>query len=160
MKIKSHNSISELIFTIALFAVFLISGVLLVFFGAGVYQKTTSESNINDTIVTSLSYIQEKVRQCDHEDSVKVVNSNGITALALCSTYNDEKYITYIYYDNGGLKELFIKDGQEIIPSGGETITEINDLSITDNNSLINIILTDTQDNTHELYINASSYMN
>lgn len=157
MKSKKINHMSELLFTVTLFAIFLISGVLSVLFGANVYQKTTSESAVNETIRTSLSYIQEKVRQCDHEASVEVETHHGINTLTLHNTYGTEQYVTYIYYDNGQLKELFTKSDLGFQPASGDSITTIDAFTITQDNSLIHIVMTDSKQQAHELYIHASS---
>ena len=44
------------------------------------------------------------------------------------SDYNEEAYETYIYADDGYLKELFAEAGTTVSPSAGTEILEINDL--------------------------------
>lgn len=157
MQTKKYHHVSEIIFIVTLFSIFLISGVLLVLFGANVYQKTTSESSVNETIRTSLSYITEKVHQCDQSDSIQIENHNGIDTLALYTVYDTSEYVTYIYYDQGSLKELFIQSNLEFNPAAGNSITEIHAFQISENASLIHILLTDTNDQQHELYIHSNT---
>lgn len=159
MQPGKKNHMSELIFTITLFSLFLILSVLLVLFGANIYQKISAESSVNETMRTSISYIQEKVRQCDHEASVQVENHDGIDTLALHTSLGTDNYVTYIYYYDGSLKELFTKSSLDFNPSAGNSITDISAFSITKDSSLIHIILTDTNNQLHELFIHASSAM-
>ncbi|MDO5403715.1 MAG: DUF4860 domain-containing protein, partial [Eubacteriales bacterium] len=119
---KKH--MSELIFIVTLFSIFLISGVSLVLFGANVYQTITREADVNETTRTSLSYIQEKLHQCDHKGSIQVETHNGTDTLSLYSAYGDKLYVTYIYYHDGSLKELFIKNDLNFNPAAGNITFE------------------------------------
>ena len=44
--------------------------------------------------------------------------------------YNDEIYYTYIYEDEGALKELFVKAGVDVNASAGKTILPVKSFSV------------------------------
>lgn len=157
MAFKRINHTSDWIFTITLFSIFLISGVLLVLFGANVSQKTAGEAAGSRQIRTSLSYITEKIRQCDHQDSVSVFEKNGISALALHSDYNGLGYTTYIYCDDGYLKELFTREDLPFEAAAGNKITPVQRFDIQCTRSLIKLSITDSSQQTHELFIHPNS---
>ncbi|MCB6585629.1 DUF4860 domain-containing protein, partial [Streptococcus gordonii] len=69
-----------------------------------------SESGFNTRTV--LSYVTEKIHQSDQNQAVSIGTFDGLPSLVIELTYdNDQTYVTYIYEDNGILRELFIQDG-------------------------------------------------
>ena len=60
--------------------------------------------------------------------------ANWIIFLALCfrDTLNDQDYITYIYLDQGNLKELFTSDSSSANASAGTTIAQLSDFQISE----------------------------
>lgn len=157
MVFRKINHASDWIFTITLFGIYLIAGVLLVLLGANVYQQSAVEASDSRQIRTSLSYITEKVRQCDHEDSVSIFEDSGVTALALHSQYNGSGYTTYIYCDEGYLKELFTRDGLPFEAAAGNRISPLQRLGIQTVHSLIKLSITDSSYKTHELFIHPNT---
>lgn len=71
----------------------------------------------------ALSYIANKVRQGDADGMVGLTEMEGITVLQLKQEINGSEYVTYIYYRDGKLWELFtdtesglgVNDGYEIL---------------------------------------------
>ncbi|WP_148411709.1 DUF4860 domain-containing protein [Murimonas intestini] len=122
-----REHVVDFIFTLALFCVFAASSVLVTVIGAGVYKSVTSHMQINNTSRTSLAYIAEKIRQNDMASSVSAQEIEGHTALVLSEYYDGTEYATYIYEDEGQLKELFQKASSTPALAAGQPIMEVSD---------------------------------
>ena len=121
---KKH--VVDLLFPMALFFVFAISALTVILLATNIYQRTTQSSSLNYTSGTSLAYISEKIRQNDVADGVSLGMFDGHDSLILRQTYEGSVYHTYIYVDDGNLKELFIKDGVDASASAGTSIMPVS----------------------------------
>ena len=121
------NRKTNVLFTMLLFLVFILSALFTVLIGSRVYENIAARSNENFTGNTALSYIANKVRQGDREGMVEVRKIDGATVLVLGQNVNGTSYETWIYYLDGTVRELFanpesglgLKDGLEILECGG-----------------------------------------
>lgn len=111
-------------FSLALFGVFAVTSLLVVVIGARVYASTVEQMNDNYSARTGLSYLSEKVRQNDVQGAVSVDLIEGQTALVLEQSLGTELYRTWIYLDEGSIKELFIRADGEAKLSGGQPVLE------------------------------------
>jgi len=107
---KRNKSIVDLMFIIALFGAFAITGLFVVLFGANVYKTTVNSMDVNYASRTSLSYITEKIRShdCvleDGREAIEIKDIDGKTVLLLRECVNDRIYVTYIFESDGYLKE-------------------------------------------------------
>lgn len=123
------NITADTLAVLMLFAVFVLSVFSVLIYGANVYRKTAEASYFNYTERTCLSYITQKIRHYDQKDCVKTENINGTDALVLKENIDGTIYNTYIYCDNGYVKELFCEDGYEFVPSDGMEIIEADSLT-------------------------------
>ena len=123
---RRSNKMNAL-FTGLLFLVFVLCALFTVLIGSRVYENITVRSNRNFTGNTALSYIANKVRQGDREGMVEVREIDGVPVLVLGQDLNDTRYETWIYYQDGSVKELFsnpesglgLKDGLDILECSG-----------------------------------------
>ena len=123
---KKGNAVSVL-FTMLLFLVFVLCALFTVLIGSRVYENINVRSDANYTGNTALSYIANKVRQGDREGMVEVREIDGVPVLVLGQDLNDTRYETWIYYQDGSVKELFsnpesglgLKDGLDILECSG-----------------------------------------
>ena len=123
---RRSNKMNAL-FTGLLFLVFVLCALFTVLIGSRVYENITVRSNRNFTGTTALSYIANKVRQGDREGMVEVREIDGVPVLVLGQDLNDTRYETWIYYQDGSVKELFsnpesglgLKDGLDILECSG-----------------------------------------
>ena len=139
MNTKSENNhVVDVIFVLALFAVFAVCALMLVSIGAGVYQKTVDDMNTNYNSRTAYSYVAEKIRQNDEAGSVEVADLAGNPALILSETVDEKVYSTYLYAYDGYLRELFVSPdfkidsnspeaGQKLIPVKGFDLSKVSD---------------------------------
>ena len=91
----------DILFVLALFAVFALSALLLVMFGSKIYQNTVTGMNENYTLRNSYSYITEKIRQSDTENSVQIGLIQDASAIVITTETNQTLYETYLYYYDG-----------------------------------------------------------
>ena len=117
---KKGNAVSVL-FTMLLFLVFVLCALFTVLIGSRVYENINVRSDANYTGNTALSYIANKVRQGDRAGMVNVADVDGIQVLEMKQEIGDSEYVTWIYWDDGSIRELFTdtSDGLEILECRG-----------------------------------------
>ncbi len=156
-KTQEKHFIVDILFVLALFGVFAVSALALVTIGADVYQHTVEDMDVNYESRTAVSYIMEKVRQNDTADSIFLTTLEDAPALCMLSEIDEDTYCTYLYYYEGHLKELFMRQGAslggQLLPAGTD-ILELADLdfSYADDN-LIRVSLQTPSGETHTFYI-------
>ena len=150
LQLKNSSKKIDTVFIVSLFVLFAITAILLILIGARQYRFTADSMNRNYEIRTTSSYLTEKVRQSDTITGVSVVDFSIGPALALTSKQNNQAYTTYIYYYDGSLKELFVKEDTAFTPSAGFAPEVIH-------TGLIRITFTDTQNKDHCIYLDVNA---
>jgi len=124
-------------------AVFLFLSIGLVMMGGSVYRSIMRGSGENDRIRTTFSYIANQVRRADAYGGVEVGEWNGKEALQLNQNYGGWEYITYLYYYDGALRELFVEKGTMLDADAGLPIVWLENVGFTaDEQGLITITAT------------------
>ena len=160
LQLENSSRKIDTVCIVSLFVMFAITAILLILIGARQYRFTADSMNRNYEIRTASSYLTEKVHQSDTITGVSVVDFSVGSALALTDRQNNQTYITYIYYYDGVLKELFVKEDAAFTPSAGQTIVQLHGfIPEVVHTGLIRITFTDTQNKEHSIYldINAAS---
>lgn len=97
------------------------------------YTKISAAAWIRPTTaVVALQYVANKVRQGDADKAVAVRTEDGQPVLEIRESIEGGDYITWIYYYEGSIRELFtyedsglgLADGLEILECDGLTITQ------------------------------------
>ena len=130
---NTRRHIVDILFVLALFGVFAVSALVLVTIGANVYQNTVEDMECNFDSRTAMAYLTEKIRQNDGAGSVSIGELEGVEALLLKQEIEGENYITYLYFHEGSLRELFIKEGADLVGSAlsaGQTIMSLDALKL------------------------------
>lgn len=127
---KSNGHIIDILFTLGLLCVFTASALMIVLIGSNVYKSTVASMASNYDMRTSLTYISQKIRQNDIENGIHISNIGNTTALVLEQNFNKKDYQTWIYYDNGSIKELFTRKGNKISLDKGREIMQANNFNI------------------------------
>ena len=122
----------DTLFVFLLFALFTICSIFLIAFGANIYRKTVSNFDEHYNLTTSVAYVQEKFRQCDTANNCVVIPFGDGDALRISTYTNDVEYYTYIYEDDGFLKELYTKADNALAPKAGQRLLEVKNLRIND----------------------------
>lgn len=132
---------ADTLFTILLLLSFGCFALLLTAAGAAVYQNSVSHLEENYTSRTAVAYVTEKLRQHDQQDSITLEVIDEIPALCLRETIEQSEFVTYIYYYDGALRELFIKDTITPYASNGTEIVKLAAFSITDQSAAGELLL-------------------
>ena len=156
MKEQKH-SIEDL-FILVTFLVYAIALLLFASLGATVYRTVTSQMKQHQIQRTAESYLLEKVRQNDRADAIRIGEVEGQQALLITEQINEKKYVTYIYTDEGMLKELFISSDKEPKLQDGTALLELQNLTFEDEgDGYLNIGLQTEQGKMHRFLIRKRS---
>lgn len=115
------------LFTLLLFLVFLLCALFTVLTGGRVYENINTRMERNFSESVALQYIANKVRQGDEAGQVSVRTIEDTQVLELAQNLNGNTYVTWIYYLDGSIRELFagadsgmgLADGLEVLECGG-----------------------------------------
>lgn len=109
----------DLLFSMLLFLVFVLSAVFTILVGSRVYENIRARNDVSFYSDTALGYITNKVRQADSSGAVSVQEVEGTNVLLLTTQAGDLTCETWIYTVDGQLMELFtIKDSGLSIKDG------------------------------------------
>lgn len=125
-----RKHVVDMVFPFALFFVFASSALLVILLAADIYRNTTAMTESNYESRTVLSYMTEKIRQGDENGGVSIGSFDGHDSVIIRQTYGQQNYQTYIYEDEGVLRELFLLEGVEAVASDGRKIMEVHDLEL------------------------------
>jgi hypothetical protein len=130
MQTKPRRHSIDTLFVFLLLLLFALFSLVLAGMGAAVYRSGVAHLNENYTSRTAIAYVSEKVRQHDESGAVFASDVEGIPALALRETTGSGSYLTYIYYYEGSLRELFVRE--ETVPAAamGSSLVELSDFSV------------------------------
>lgn len=129
-------------FLIVLFATFAVCAFTLIMVGANVYSHTASAMNENYEKRIDISYITEKIKQWDEQNSISIGTFHNKTALIHTEMTAGKKYYTYIYQEKGALRELMIRDGLDMKKVQGEEIVPAKGFEIKEQNQMYDIRIT------------------
>lgn len=135
---KKGHAMSVL-FTMLLFLVFVLSALFTVLIGSRVYENITARSDANYTGNTALSYIANKVRQGDRAGMVDVIEEDGTQVLEMSQRIGDSEYVTWIYWKDGAIRELFTDTSSGLGLEDGLIILECGGLSVSKEGQLLHI---------------------
>ena len=119
----------DTVFPLIFIVLFGFCALSLVLSGAHIYQNTTDGLKQNYTVRTAAAYLQEKVREYSNTSQVEVLAKDGQSMLALYEP-DQTGYVTYIYLYKGKLRELFTKNGREVVWSSGQELVSVDTFSI------------------------------
>lgn len=126
-------------FLILLFATFAVCAFTLIMVGANVYSNTASAMNENYEKRIDISYITEKIKQWDEQNSISIGTFHNRTALIHEEMVEGRKYYTYIYQENGALRELMVRDGLDTEKMQGEEIVSAKGFAIKEKDQMYDI---------------------
>ena len=129
---RNDGQTMSVLFTMLLFLVFIMCALFTVLAGSKVYENISSRMDQTYTGSVALQYVANKVRQGDADKAVAVRTEDGQPVLEIRETIEGGDYITWIYYYEGSIRELFtcedsglgLADGLEILECDGLTITQ------------------------------------
>lgn len=119
----------DILFPWALFGLLAICGLLVLILAADIYQDTTTMADENYESRTVLSYLTEKIHQNDN-GTVTIGSVDGTDSLIIRQDYDGEEYCTYIFEEDGMLKELFVRSGTAVSTADGKAVIPVEDFKM------------------------------
>lgn len=130
MQVKPRNHSIDSLFSFLLLLTFSLFTLMLAGMGSTIYRSGTEYLDENYTSRTAIAYISEKVRQHDQADSVFLTSVEDLPALAFRDMIDDASFLTYVYFHDGALRELFIPEGRTPNADMGNRIVALSDFTI------------------------------
>lgn len=135
---KTSRTMSA-VFIMLLFFVFVLSTLFTVLIGSRVYENIELRSDWNYTGNTALGYIANKVRQGDRAGLVDVVDVDKTPVLQMKQEIGGAVYVTWIYWKDGSIRELFTDEGSGLGLEDGLKIMECGGLSLSKKGRLLHV---------------------
>ncbi len=135
---RSRGQAVNFLFTMLLFLAFVLCALFTVLIGGKVYENINRRSQENFTGSVALQYVANKVRQGDMEGAVRVRTVDDVPVLELDSRIEGGNYVTWIYWYDGSIRELFfdpadglgLEDGLSILECSGFFVSQSEDGSL------------------------------
>ena len=157
-RLQSAGHVIDLLFPITLFFVFAASSLMTLIAAADLYQRGVEDARLSETKYGVSVYLTEKIRQNDDGGALSLIEVDGVPCLKLTVDYDGTACDTYIYEQNGTIKELFIVSGEKPELNAGQTIMQTNALSFEEiRPGLIRVSQTDEKGIPHSLILTERS---
>ncbi len=141
-QVQQKGQTVNLLFTMLLFLVFVLCALFTVLIGGKVYENINSRIQENYSGQVILNYVANKVRQGDQRGSVAVKTIEDTPVLELSQEIEGRKFITWIYYKDGAVRELFTNEGSGLGLKDGLEIAECQGLIFTKDESVLEVQVT------------------
>ena len=146
-RLITRHPVAELA-SLLLFGIFVLFLLLMLLFSARIYQQTVKNTNAENTLGTTVSYLTTKFRQHDTVNGIFTDKLDNLSALCFRDTLNDQ--------DN--LKELFTSDSSSANASAGTTIAQLSDFQISESRpGFYSFELKDSEGNKETFYLHQNS---
>ncbi|MBR1820921.1 MAG: DUF4860 domain-containing protein [Clostridia bacterium] len=110
------------VFVFVLLGLFAVMSTLMVLLGAQMYRNTVEHASANNEGRVLSAYVRSMIRAEDAADAVAIEDYDGVKALALHETIDDEEYVTWLYSYDGQLYEQFTGADRDFAPQSGTAI--------------------------------------
>ena len=152
MKEGKHSI--ENLFIMVTFLVYAAALLVFVSLGATVYRSVTTQMQQHQNQRTAESYLREKIRQNDRKGAIQIGEAEGRQVLQITEQIGEKKYVTYIYADEGRLKELFISAEKEPRLQDGTALLDLKILTFEEEeNGYLVISLETVQNGVHRFLV-------
>ena len=126
---------------IGLFLLLATMALLLTLYSAKIYDSITKNDYENNTAFVATMYITEKIRQADSVNALELDNNQIII-------HSDDDIKTIIYVYGNHLYETTIYADKQLTVGSGEILFDIKDIETKKENGLLQICITDLNNNT------------
>ena len=113
---------------LAIFCVFAVCALLVLWNGAGVYKRLVDRDKDQYNNRTVAGYVTTRVRQSDRAKSIRVEDFEGESALVFQEEIEGSIYETKVYSYGGYIRELFVAAGTKCTPADGEKVIAVREL--------------------------------
>jgi hypothetical protein len=115
----------DTIFPISLFFVFAASALTVLLLSVDIYRSVADAADDHADSRTAFAYVLEKVRQNDGGD-ICLTELEGCTCIAMTKDSGSFPVTTYIYAQDGMLKELRVREGTMFTLADGSDLVPIS----------------------------------
>lgn len=136
---RKNAALMDTLIVLALVCVFAVCALLVLASGARIYQEVSGELERQYTERTALSYVTSKVRHYDAAGGVTLGRLGDAPALLLLESDEEGDFVTYLYWDEGSLCELYCYAGDAFLPSDGEKLMALEEVSFSLQGRLLEI---------------------
>lgn len=159
-KIISNNSRKysfHFVFILMLYLLIVIFSLMIILLGKDIYSSINHDRRVNYERRVSLSYVANKIRQNDKEESIRIESLNGENTIVITEDYDGDMYETWIYFYDNAIYEMFTDAGMEFNLEDGIKVLEIDGFKIEEiKNDLYRFTAIDQNEKT-ELILNLHS---
>ncbi|HHW95099.1 MAG TPA: DUF4860 domain-containing protein [Mogibacterium sp.] len=142
---------AEILFVVALFFLYTLCVLLLSVMAADTYREGAKRSERNYNMRTSVLYLTEKARQTSLPEGISVRQTEEGDALVLGMSAEGEQYETWIYVEDGYLREVLLMQGADFMPGIGQKIMPLSSLDLElGKEGLLQISVTDQTGETYD----------
>lgn len=142
-KIGKSNHVISGAFIFLLLGIFAVFSTLMVVMAAKAYRGTVDRSDINNRTRIASSYIRTMLRSDDEAEALRIEELEGVQAVSMLNTYDEESYVTRIYVYDGSLREWFSSADMPFDPKDGETVCAADSLSAVLENGILRVMVTE-----------------
>lgn len=130
-KIRINKSI-EVFLVVLLIMAISISAAVLMNAGRNTYKRILDNGNSLENARIALSYLNMRIRQNDTRGAIEFSESwiEGNDALLIKHSGLEEGMITYIYYSDGALREIYTWVDNVPEPDNNEVIVELSGMEV------------------------------
>ncbi len=144
---QREKSSVDTLFTILLFGIFVLFLLFLLLFSARMYRTAVDSQEENRNLYTAMTYVTTKFRQHDSFTQIYTGELEGLPALCFEDEVDGEIYDTWIYLQDGTLKELFALETSDATPDMGTPLASLTEFSVGQYQDYFEIQMTDTAGN-------------
>ncbi|MFA9424150.1 MAG: DUF4860 domain-containing protein [Sedimentibacter sp.] len=120
----------QFLFIMILFLIIVLLSVMIIVFGKNIYENINEDRSTNYELRVSLSYIANKVRQSDIENTVNIKKLNDDYAVVISEKYDDDNYETWIYFYENAIYEILIDENSPFNLDDGMKIVAVDNFNI------------------------------
>ncbi|MCD8074485.1 MAG: DUF4860 domain-containing protein [Lachnospiraceae bacterium] len=161
MDMRQRQHSTNTFFTFLLLLAFALFALLLAGTGAVVYQNSVASLEENYTSRTAVAYVAEKIRQYDSDGQISFSSVEDLPALALHSALDaSAATITYIYFYDGSLCELYVREETTPTAAMGTAMVELSDFTIEQEKTLLRVTVVSTEGEEMSLLVHPVSIKN
>lgn len=128
---NKHRNV-HVLFSLSLFLLFVIGSFFIVTYEIKGYQMIDDVASQEDDLIVPLAYLNTKLKANDSSHSVQIVEVEDVQCLQIATS----KTITYIYLQDGYLKELYLSNDYMPGLNEGNKLFAIDGLEMKEDNQL------------------------
>lgn len=136
---KQVDHKTDTVFVLMVICLFALCTMFVMILGAQIYKNVVDRADKNFDNRTGINYVVNRVRAADKSGAVSVEKVEDVPALALREQEGGRGYVTYIYFYDGALRELYMEDGQEPLAKDGSEIVTAQAFEVTMQGALVSL---------------------